>query len=45
VVYTRTGRVFVWLTDDEKRLPVQFRLRLNFPLGTVTVELEKEEHP
>lgn len=45
VVYTRTGRVFVWLTDDEKRLPVQFRLRLSFPLGTVTVELEKEEHP
>ena len=45
VVYTRTGRVFVWLTDDEKRLPVQFRLRLSFPLGTVTVELEKEDHP
>ncbi len=45
VVYTRGGRVFVWLTDDERRLPVQFRLRMNFPLGTVTLELEKEEHP
>jgi len=45
VVYSRTGRVFVWLTDDERRLPVQFRLRLSFPLGTVTLELEKEEHP
>jgi hypothetical protein len=45
VVYTRTGRAFVWLTDDERRLPVQFRLRLSFPLGTVTVELEKEERP
>lgn len=45
IVYTRPGRAFVWLTDDERRLPVQFRLRLNFPLGTVTVELEKEERP
>jgi hypothetical protein len=45
VVYSRSGRVFVWLTDDERRLPVQFRLRMNFPLGTVTLELEKEEHP
>jgi hypothetical protein len=45
VVYSRKGRVFVWLTDDERRMPVQFRLRMNFPLGTVTLELEKEEHP
>jgi len=45
VVYSRPGRVFVWLTDDERRLPVQFRLRMSFPLGTVTLELEKEEHP
>jgi hypothetical protein len=45
VVYSRAGRVFVWLTDDERRLPVQIRLRMNFPLGTVTLELEKEEHP
>lgn len=44
VVYSRQGRAFVWLTDDERRLPVQFRLRMNFPLGTVTLELEKEEH-
>jgi hypothetical protein len=45
VVYSRTGRVFVWLTDDDRRVPVQFRLRMSFPLGTVTLELEKEEHP
>jgi Protein of unknown function (DUF3108) len=44
VVYSRAGRVFVWLTDDDRRLPVQFRLRMSFPLGTVTLELEKEEH-
>ena len=45
VVYSRKGRVFVWLTDDDRRLPVQFLLRMNFPLGTVTLELEKDEHP
>jgi hypothetical protein len=44
VVYSRAGRVFIWLTDDDRRLPVQFRLRMSFPLGTVTLELEKEEH-
>ena len=45
VVYSRAGRVFIWLTDDDRRVPVQIRLRMNFPLGTVTLELEKEEHP
>jgi hypothetical protein len=45
VIYSRQGRVFVWLTDDDRRLPVQIRLRMNFPLGTVTLELEKEARP
>jgi hypothetical protein len=44
VVYNRKGRVFVWLTDDEKRLPVQIQLRMSFPIGTVTLHLAKEEH-
>ena len=44
VVYSRKGRAFIWLTDDERRLPVQIRLRMNFPLGSVTLELDKEEH-
>ncbi|HVO96789.1 MAG TPA: DUF3108 domain-containing protein [Bryobacteraceae bacterium] len=43
VVYMRRGRVFVWMTDDEKRLPVQIQLRVNFPIGTVTLRLTKEE--
>lgn len=45
VVYARTGRVFVWLTEDERRLPVRFVFRMSFPLGTVTLDLEKVEHP
>jgi len=44
VVYPRKGRVFVWLTDDARRLPVQIRLRMQFPIGTVTLQLQKEEH-
>lgn len=42
VVYSRKGRVFVWLTDDTRRVPVQIMLRLAFPIGTVTLQLEKE---
>jgi len=43
VIYPRKGRAFVWLTDDERRMPVQIRLRLAFPIGTVTLQLQKEE--
>jgi hypothetical protein len=45
VVYTRKGEVFVWLSDDARRLPVQIRVRTNFPISTVTLDLEKEEYP
>jgi hypothetical protein len=45
VVYTRKGRAQLWLTDDASHLPVQIRLRMQFPIGTVTLQLEKEEHP
>jgi hypothetical protein len=43
VVYSRKGRVFIWLTDDARRLPVQIQLRMSFPVGTVTLHLLKEE--
>lgn len=43
VVYNRKGRVFIWLTDDARRLPVQIQLRMSFPVGTVTLHLLKEE--
>jgi len=45
VIYARKGRAFVWLTDDARRLPVQMRLRMSFPLGTVTLLLDKELQP
>ena len=43
VVYQRKGRVFVWLTDDANRTPVKIVLRLSFPVGTVTLQLQSEE--
>ena len=42
VLYRRHGRLFVWLTDDDRRLPVQIRVRMPVYVGTVTLQLEKE---
>lgn len=39
VLYRREGRLFVWLTDDERKTPVQVRIRLPFYIGTVTLQL------
>lgn len=44
VIYARRARMLVWLTDDARRLPVQIRARIPFPIGSITLELEKEEH-
>ncbi len=43
VLYRRKGSLFIWLSDDSAHLPVQLQLHLGFPIGTVTVSLEKEE--
>ncbi len=45
VLYGRKGHLYAWLTDDERRLPVQIRARLQFHVGTITFQLEKEERP
>jgi hypothetical protein len=44
ILYSRKGELFVWFSDDARRIPVRIRARLNFPVGSITVELEKEEH-
>jgi len=43
VLYQRRGRLLVWISNDADRIPVQFRLLLHFPIGTITVTLEKQE--
>ncbi|MFN7920720.1 MAG: DUF3108 domain-containing protein [Bryobacteraceae bacterium] len=39
VVYERQARTFFWLTDDDKRTPVQIQLRLGMAFGNVTLKL------
>jgi hypothetical protein len=44
VLYRRPAHLHVWLTDDRRRLPVRLQVRLQFTIGTITLDLEKEEH-
>ncbi len=43
VLYKRKGRLLIWISDDSDRIPVQMRLQLGFPIGTVTVQLESDK--
>jgi hypothetical protein len=43
VLYRRKGRLLIWMTDDAQRVPVQLRFIFGFPLGDITLELEKVE--
>src|SRR5579863_10235064 len=43
VLYRRDGHLYVWLTDDRRKLPVRLQVRLHFTIGTITFQLEKEE--
>jgi hypothetical protein len=41
VLYKRRGRLLIWVTDDAQHVPVQFRLLMGFPIGTITIGLQK----
>ncbi len=43
VLFARKARLFIWLTDDAEKTPVQIRVRMNFPVGTITLSLDKIE--
>jgi hypothetical protein len=43
VLYKRKGRLFIWLTDDADRIPVQLRFQLGFPISTISLELQKQQ--
>jgi hypothetical protein len=43
VVYARKGRVFAWVSEGPERHVVQLQLRMSFPIGTVTLQLQKQE--
>jgi len=41
VLFRRNARMFLWISDDDRRLPVQMRVQMPFYIGTVTLKLEK----
>jgi hypothetical protein len=43
VLYRRKGRLLIWIGDDAQRVPIQMRFVFGFPLGDITLELEKVE--
>ena len=43
VLYRRSAHLYVWLSDDQRRLPVQIQVRMPITVGTITLELEKHE--
>lgn len=43
LLYRRPGHLYVWLSDDSRRLPVRIQVRLQFSIGTITFQLEKED--
>lgn len=43
VLFERSARAYIWISQDEKRLPVQIKLKLSLAVGTITLQLEKEE--
>ena len=44
VIYPRKARLFLWLTDDSRKLPVKVEVKMSFPIGTITLNLDKEEY-
>jgi len=43
VLYPKSARCLIWLTDDAKKTPVQIQVRMRLLIGTITLTLEKEE--
>ena len=43
VLWDRSGHLTIWLTDDRRKLPVQIRVRLQFTIGTILLQLAKHE--
>jgi len=41
VLFKRSGHLHVWFTDDDRRLPIQLQVRLQFAIGTITFRMDK----
>lgn len=45
ILFKRNARLFIWISDDVRRLPVQVQVRMRIHIGTVTFNLDKVEPP
>jgi len=45
ILFKRNARLFVWISDDARRLPVQIQVRMRIHIGTVTFTLDKVDPP
>ncbi len=43
VVFRRKGELLLWLSEDNAHIPLQLRFVMGFPIGNITLELEKAE--
>jgi Protein of unknown function (DUF3108) len=43
VLFRRPAQLYMWLSDDRRRLPVQIRIRMPITIGTVTLQLARHE--
>lgn len=42
VLFHRSAHLYIWLSDDSRKLPVQIQIRLQIAIGTITFRLQKE---
>ena len=43
VLFRRNAHLYIWLTDDARKVPVQIQIRMQIAIGTITFKLTKEE--
>jgi len=43
VIISKKARMYLWVSEDARRLPVQMRVRMPLLVGNITLQLEKEE--
>ena len=41
ILFRRSGHLHIWITDDDRRLPIQLQVRLQFTIGTITFRMDK----
>jgi hypothetical protein len=42
VLFHRSAHLYIWLTDDARKLPVQIQVKMTIAIGTITFKLDKE---